>query len=157
MARKKIKLTRAESLSMKQYCASANLRRAARVVTAHYDEALARTGITATQLPLLAAINAEPDLSITQLASILDLERSTVSRELLHLERRGLVKATDGNDARAYALALTAKGHTTLVAAFREWQSAHRELLAAYGEGAFDDVLERVRQLRRTATKLRGA
>jgi DNA-binding MarR family transcriptional regulator len=139
---------------MRQYCASANLRRAARTVTAHYDEALQEAGITATQLPLLAAINAQPNMSITALADALDLERSTVSRELAHLKQRRLVVSAASDDRRAHALELTARGHTTLTAGYRAWKSAHRELLAEYGE-TFDVGLDRVRTLRRAAARLR--
>ena len=143
-----------EALMMRQYCASSNLRRAARTVTAHYDKALRKVGITATQLPILATINAQPNLSITALAKALDLERSTVSRELAHLKQRRLVASGATDDRRAHALELTPRGHATLASAFRAWKAAHRELLSEYGD-AFDDILDRVRTLRRAAARLR--
>jgi DNA-binding MarR family transcriptional regulator len=154
MPRKKV--TRDEALMMRQYCASANLRRAARTVTAHYNKALRAAGISATQLPLLAAINAQPKMSVTALAETLDLERSTVSRELIDLKRRRLVTARGGDDRRAHALALTERGQSTLVKAYRAWQAAHKQLLSEYGD-VFDDILDRVRTLRRAAARLREA
>lgn len=139
---------------MKQYCGSLNLRRTARVLTRHYDEALRPTGVTATQLPLLAAINAGVSTSISALAEELDLERSTVSRELDVLGRLGLIEFRDGSDKRVTALILTARGHKTLAAAFAAWQEAHEAVTAAYGSAAFDTLLNQTRTLGRKVSSL---
>jgi DNA-binding MarR family transcriptional regulator len=145
MARRRI--SREDSLLMGRYCASVNLRRAARLVTRHYDEALAAAGVTATQLPLLAALNAGVGRSITTLADALDLERSTVSREIALLARRGLVASKTGGDKRTTALELTADGHQTLAAAFAAWRRAHEAIVSAYGEEAFEELLSRTYDL----------
>ena len=135
---------------MKKFCASLNLRRAARVITRHYDAALESAGVTATQLPLLAAINAGVNASISALAEELDLERSTVSRELDVLGRRGLLQFTSGpGDQRVTALKLTARGHKTLAAAFDAWQEAHDAIRTAYGAAAFETYLAETRKLGR--------
>ena len=91
MTSNRTSISRDSALEMRRFCASVNFRRAARVVTRHYDAALRTAGITATQLPLLAAIGTGTNASITMLADALDLERSTVSRELDALYRRGLI------------------------------------------------------------------
>lgn len=150
-------ISRESSQHMKKYCASLNLRRAARVVTRHYDQALRAAGITATQLPLLAAINAGVSLSISALAKELDLERSTVSRELDVLERRSLIKSSEGADKRATVLALTPRGHKTLAAAFAAWQEAHDAVTRAYGSDAFDALLVQTKTLGQTVKGLDSA
>jgi DNA-binding MarR family transcriptional regulator len=142
-------ISREESLHMKKFCASLNLRRAARVITRHYDAALESAGVTATQLPLLAAISAGVSASISALAEELDLERSTVSRELDVLGRRGLLQFTTGSDQRVTALKLTARGHKTLAAAFDAWQEAHEAIRSAYGADAFETYLAETRKLGR--------
>src|SRR5512138_1483864 len=58
LMRRNIGLRRDHALHMNAFCASHNLRRAARLVTRHYDRALRPTGITAAQMPILAAISA---------------------------------------------------------------------------------------------------
>ena len=72
-------------------CSAARLLRAARVLTRHYDEALRPAGITITQFGLLNVIKrAEPE-SISDIAGILDIDRTTLSRNLKPLEKANLV------------------------------------------------------------------
>jgi DNA-binding MarR family transcriptional regulator len=141
---------------MARTCGSANLRHAARVVTSHYDRALKPTGITATQLPLLAAIhNGSSSSSISSLAETLHLERTTVSRELSGLCRRKLVAtATGTEDRRTTTLHLTAAGERALSEAFVAWRRAHKAVVAAYGDDAFRKLLENMRQLGTAVKKL---
>jgi DNA-binding MarR family transcriptional regulator len=148
-------VSRDSALQMRRFCASVNFRRAARVVTRHYDAALRAAGITATQLPLLAAISSGTNTSITALAATLDLERSTISREIDHLERRGLI-ATVGStaDRRATALELTPRGRRTLSTAYRAWQRAHDAILGAYGQKRFETLLEQTRELGKSVKAL---
>src|SRR5262245_7906717 len=124
-------ISRDSALEMRRFCASVNFRRAARVLTRHYDSALRKTGLTATQLPLLAAIGSGTNTSITALAETLDLERSTVSRELDTLLGRGLIATASGADRRVTTLRLTARGDRTLKAAHRAWQGAHNAVIKA--------------------------
>ena len=98
------RISRKEALHMAKYCASSNLRRVARAVGRHYDRDLRTAGVTSTQLPVLAAINAGFNGSISALAASLDLERSTVSRELAILVRRGLVTMETAGDKRVSSL-----------------------------------------------------
>lgn len=132
---------------MRKFCASLNLRRTARVVTRVYDRALRAAGVSATQLPLLAAINAGVDSSIGCLAEDLDLERSTVSRELDVLKRRGLIATEAGADRRATKLALTPLGHKTLAKAYQGWERAHESITSEYGEENFEKLLAQTRRL----------
>ncbi len=135
-------ISRESALHMRRYCASANLRRAARVVTRHYNRALRAYGITAIQLPVLAAISAGGHRSISSLAADLDLERSTIV-----LKRRALIEMEAGKDRRAAVPILTPRGRKTLAAAFRAWQRAHDAITGAYGDEAYDALLSQTRQL----------
>jgi len=148
------KVSRESSIMMARSCASANLRRAARVVTRHYDKALRASGITATQLPLLAAINAGFNGSIRELAEAVDLERTTITRELEVLQRRGLVSAIAGEDPRATGFELTSHGDRTLSAAYRAWQRAHDEIAGIYGN--LDKLLTQIREFGRKVNSLGG-
>lgn len=139
---------------MRKFCASLNLRMTARAVTRIYDRALRPLGVTSTQLPLLAAINAGVNASINCLAQDLDLERSTVSRELDVLKRRGLVVAEAALDRRATKLTLTPLGNKTLAAGFRGWQRAHESITREYGEEDFEQLLHHARRLRQHASEI---
>jgi len=134
-------LNRNHALLMGAFCASHNLRRAARLVTRHYDRALRPVGITAAQLPILAAISAGNGNSIAALSKVLDIEASSLSRDLALLQKKGLVRYAAASDRRARALELTRRGDRTLVGAFKAWKKAHGSLLDHLGETAFESML----------------
>ncbi|HEX8408039.1 MAG TPA: MarR family winged helix-turn-helix transcriptional regulator, partial [Thermoanaerobaculia bacterium] len=92
--------------------------------------------------------------SIRSLADDLDLERSTVSRELAGLKRLGLITTSSGTDKRATILALTPRGHKTLSAAFDAWQRAHAAIADEYGQDKLDAFLSEMRQFARTVKSL---
>jgi DNA-binding MarR family transcriptional regulator len=119
---------------MNQSCLSLNLRWAARNVTRHYEQALEKASISATQLPIVAAVHAMEMPSLATLAENLDLERSTVSREVKILVRDGLLELTPGRDGRTKEVHLTRKGVTTLARAIPLWKEAHAELQEMIGE-----------------------
>src|SRR5260370_27547290 len=83
-------------------CAVMNFRQMARAVTAHYDAQLRPAGLRATQLNLLMAIESEAATTITDLAEILAMDRTTLTRNLKLLRGRGLVEKK--------RIALTARG-----------------------------------------------
>jgi len=140
---------------MRAFCASANLRRAARLVTRHYDRALKPIGVTAAQLPILSAISVGAGDSIAELSHTLDIEASGLSRDLALLEKKGLVRLTTGDDRRSRALQLTARGQRTIVRAFKAWQKAHAEILDAVGEQNFQIMLKHTKRVGKAVKDLR--
>src|SRR3982074_2963608 len=116
--RRNTALPREHALHMSVFWASSNLRRAARIVTRHYDRALRPVGVTAAQLPILAAISAGSANSIVAMSRVLDIEASRLSRDLALLEKKGLVRLTTATDRRSRGLQLTPRGQRTLVSAF---------------------------------------
>ena len=141
---------------MSAFCASHNLRRAARLVTRHYDRALRPVGITAAQMPILSAISAGSGNSIAALSNALDIEASSLSRDLALLQKKGLVRYAEADDRRARALELTQRGHRTLVAAFKAWTRAHDALLEHVGENTFETMLRHTKRVGK-AVKTMGA
>ena len=68
-------------------------------------------GITAQQRLFLRCIGKYPGMTATQLASVLHLDRGTVSVSLSRLIKKGLVAGRrQAGDQRRVALSLTAKG-----------------------------------------------
>jgi DNA-binding MarR family transcriptional regulator len=111
-------------------------RRAARAVTALYEEALAPVNLTASQFSTLAALAAhEPGgLGLTPLAEGLGLDRTTLTRVLAPLERRGLaVVAPDPRDARARLARLGPEGRDLMPEATRLWSEAQARVLRHLG------------------------
>ncbi len=69
-------------------CAVMNFRQVARSVTARFDDQLRPVGLRATQLNLLMAIETSTAVTITDLAEILAMDRTTMTRNLKLLRQR---------------------------------------------------------------------
>jgi DNA-binding MarR family transcriptional regulator len=107
-------------------CAVMNFRQVTRVVTAHFDDALRPTGLRATQLNLLVLIEGAFATTVTDLAAILAMDRTTLTRNLKLLRARGLVEAD--------RIALTPKGRKAAAAALPLWEVAQAGIVQGLGE-----------------------
>lgn len=123
------------------YCTA--LRTVTRKVTALYDEALAPLGIGVAQFAILRTLQRVGPVSATALGELVDLDRSTVSRNVRVLERLKLVRLERSpTDLRARAIALTAKGARALDDGAPLWDRAQDALRARLGAPAADTLLK---------------
>ncbi|HUZ02183.1 MAG TPA: MarR family transcriptional regulator [Thermomicrobiaceae bacterium] len=99
-------------------------RREARALTRLYEEHLRPHGLRATQFSVLAALSQKGPTPVGELAEILGLERTTLTRGAALLERNGWVAGDRSQDARERLLGLTPAGLARLEAAFPAWQAA---------------------------------
>ena len=112
------------------------LRQAARHVTQFYDQHLAPSGLRTTQLSILAKLKRLGPLTINALARELVMDRTTLGRTMLPLERDGLIRIQDGaQDRRRKELHLTKSGGERLRAAGGLWREAQMRLETAFGHG----------------------
>src|SRR3979490_201241 len=102
-------------------CLCTSLRQAALAATQIYDAALEPSGLKITMFPLLARISEAGQPTISELARIVDLDRSTLGRNLKVLERSGHVQLSGGEDERSKIVSLTAKGRTRFEKAVPLW------------------------------------
>ncbi len=114
-------------------CAVMNFRQVTRVVTAHFDEALRPAGLRATQLNLLVLIEGAFAVTVTDLAAILAMDRTTLTRNLKLLRARGFVQAD--------RIALTSKGRKAAAVALPLWEVAQAGLVGGLGEGRWVALL----------------
>ena len=121
-------------------CMCHKARMAARVVTRAYDDALRPTGLRATQVSVLAAVGASGALSIKSLADTLQMERSTLTRNLRPLEKRGYVELAAERRYRSRVLTLTSAGRAALVSALPLWEGAQRKLKGRVGQHRWSTV-----------------
>jgi len=132
MAMKEMNASDFETIS--QRCVAFRTRKAARVVTRLYDEALRPSDLKITQFTLLVAIKVAAPESITELADILGLERTTLTRNLSVLERSGLIDVSDEDKSRSRTMVVTKKGLERLGAAYPLWEEAQKKV-----ESSLDD------------------
>lgn len=116
-------------------CVCVNLRRAARAMSQLYDSALADAGVKVTQFSLLRAVERSEPVAITTLADDLDLDRTTLTRNLLPLQRDRLVKLAAGEDQRVTEVRLTAKGRRAIADAVPLWEQVQDKIGRRLGAG----------------------
>lgn len=117
------------TLLVKDCCLCLHVQRAARALARRFDEALRPFGLTNGQFSLLMSLNRPEPPSMGPVASLLAMDRTTLTAALKPLERRGLVKVfPDPSDRRSRTLKLTGKGRNLLARAVPVWQSTHDEV-----------------------------
>ena len=132
-------------------CAVMNLRQAARAVTAQFDAQLQSTGLRATQLNLLMAVETGMATTITDLADILAMDRTTMTRNLKVLRDRGLVEPG--------RISLTARGRRSAATALPLWEQAQTRFVRSLGSQRWESLIDELAAAKaaiRTAAKPRG-
>jgi DNA-binding MarR family transcriptional regulator len=115
-------------------CTCLAVRQAARHVTQFYDRHLASAGLRTTQFSILARLRRHGVMTINVLAEEMVMDRTTLGRNILPLERDGLISIKSGRtDRRSKELRLTDAGLERLRAAFQGWKDAQREFATAFG------------------------
>ncbi len=130
-----------ERLAKARECVCFNLRKTARAITQVYDRALKPSGLRATQFSILVVVSNCRSLTISRLAQQLVMDRTTLTRNLRPLQRRGLLKVTRGEDRRARFVSLTQEGERNLLRALPLWEEAQRHF--EKGLGTMDFYLMR--------------
>ena len=117
-----------------QDCNCLAMRQAARHVTQFYDQCLAPTGLRTTQFSILAKLQRLGPLSINTLAGELVMDRTTLGRTMLPLQRDGLIDVRNAaSDRRSKELHLTQAGAHRLRAALKLWHQAQQRFETAFG------------------------
>jgi len=110
------------------------VRSAARHVTQLYDQFLASSGLRTTQFSILAKLSRRGPLTINRLAEDMAMDRTTLGRNILPLERDGLISiAPAATDRRAKELHLTKTGRKRYEAARTAWSEAQARFEGTFG------------------------
>jgi len=117
------------TLLVRDCCLCLHVQRAARALARRFDDALRPFDLTNGQFSLLMSLNRPEPPPMGPVASLLAMDRTTLTAALKPLERRGLVKIDpDPSDGRGRVLRLTVKGRNLLVRAVPAWQRTHDEV-----------------------------
>lgn len=119
-----------ELLLATRECACLAARRDARLLTRRFDEHLRPHGLRSTQFSVLAALEQTGGIALGELAEMLGLERTTLTRSVGILEDRGWVATMPDADARKRRLAIAPAGRDRLMRALPAWQEAQEEARA---------------------------
>lgn len=112
-----------------QGCTNLKLRQLGRMVARHYEAHVAPTGLKGTQYSLLSYIVKLGPVRAGELAAAMQLDASTLTRNLQPLLRDGLVQMQAGpDDARSRLVVATGAGHTLRARAQKAWKQAQLAL-----------------------------
>lgn len=120
-------------------CPGFYVRRASRAMTQLYDQALAKVDVRGTQFTLMMAISLFGDQGLRHLAKGLSTDRTTLTRTVDGLVRRGWVGELACDDGRTRPLRLTPDGEKKLAQAYDVWRKVHDRVTEELGE---EDVAE---------------
>jgi DNA-binding MarR family transcriptional regulator len=124
-------------------CNCRAVRQAARFVTNIYDHHLAPSGLRISQFGILAVLKHKGPLTINELAAELVIDRTTLGRNILPIEREGLIAVKPSSfDRRSKELHLTAAGKKRYREARKYWVEAQTQFESAFGSKRTDDLRE---------------
>jgi len=124
-------------------CTCARLRKLARRVTRIYDAHLAPQAIKVTQYSLLANA-ARGERTVSEFAAELEMDRSTLSRNLAPLAAQGWVSVSIGSDPRSRSICVTAAGRRKLKAALPLWRKAQCEVESILGTASVGELHRKI-------------
>ncbi len=130
-------------------CLAMRSRLIGRTITGIYDAALRPVGVTAGQLNLLAVVLGRGPVSPGEVASYLNIEKSTMSRNVDRMKRNGWVGVRTGKSARSKELEITESGRRILAKAEPLWRDAQdraREVLGSGGAEAVHQLADSIRK-----------
>ena len=117
------------TLFVRDTCLCLHLRRAARALARRFDDALRPLGLTSGQYSMMMSLNRPQPPNIGSVASLLSMDRTTLTAALKPLQRRDLVTViVDDEDRRGRRLRLTPAGRALLARALPVWRRTHAKI-----------------------------
>jgi DNA-binding MarR family transcriptional regulator len=129
-------------------CIAVRLRLLNRVVTNIYDEALRPLGLKVSQLNILIVTARLGLARPAEVCEILQLDTSTLSRNVERMRAHGWLEVVPGEDARTQPFRLTTQGKHLIEKAVPAWEEAQRqasELLGDQGIALLDKAAKKLR------------
>jgi DNA-binding MarR family transcriptional regulator len=136
------------TILVRDCCLCLHVQRAARALARRFDEALRPFGLTNGQFSLLMSLNRPEPPPMGPVASLLAMDRTTLTAALKPLQRRRLVKVSpDPSDRRSRILILTAEGRELLAQALPVWKNTHEQIEQLVPNRDPNDLRQALREL----------
>jgi DNA-binding MarR family transcriptional regulator len=136
------------TILVRDSCLCLHVQRAARALARRFDDALRPLDLTNGQFSLLMSLNRPQPPGMAAVASLLAMDRTTLTAALKPLQRRGLLKVTpDPRDRRGRLMTLTPKGRKLLARAVPIWKRNHLAIEGLIGGGEPDRLRQNLRAL----------
>lgn len=136
------------TLLVRDSCLCLHVQRAARALARRFDDAFRPMGLTNGQFSILMSLNRPKPPGMAAVASLLAMDRTTLTAALKPLQRRGLLNITpDPADRRGRLMKVTPKGRKLLVRAVPVWKSTHLAVEDLLCDGDHDRFRNHLRAL----------
>ena len=119
------------AIKISKECFCFSLKKAERLISRRYDEALAPFGLRNGQFSMLICISGANLINIQSIAHQLNMDRTTTTAALKPLEKRKLIKITASKeDSRVKLVSITPLGISLLAKAIPAWQKIQDQMKA---------------------------
>jgi DNA-binding MarR family transcriptional regulator len=136
------------TLLVRDHCLCLHMQRAARALARRFDAAFRPLKLTNGQFSLMMSLNRPTPPRLGSVASLLAMDRTTLTAALKPLERRGLVEVKpDPDDKRSRLMILTPEGRRLLARAVPIWDATHAAVEGVLRKGAPHRLREELRAL----------
>ena len=134
-------------------CMCASLRRATRLLSQAYEDAMRPLGLRATQFTVLQSLALAGEITQGQLAEMLGMDITTLTRTLSIMSREGWISKRRGEDRREWRLRLSDKGEAQYSAALPAWEKVQNEMRGRLGNLLSDNLMKLTNDVTKTLTK----
>lgn len=129
-------------------CLCALIRKAGRIATRNYDTFLKPSGLKITQYSMLANIAKNPAITVSELAELLSMNQTTVSRNLRLLEKSGYIHLEgEITDQRIKRIQISDLGISKMNEARPLWEQAQQEMERILGRENIEVMMKSVKRL----------
>ena len=122
-------------------CTGFNLKKATRVIQNLFDEAFKPLGLEGTQYTVLGHIFVHGPISLSKVADLMHVDRTTLARNLSPLERKGLIEIKPGSDKRAKIINVSGKGKEVLAEALPLWKKTQDKIKDTLGIDNWESMI----------------
>ena len=123
-------------------CLCAVIRKAGRILTRQYDKCLKPSGLKITQFSMLVNIARNPAITVSELAKLLVMDQTTVSRNLQVLEKSGYIHLEpEVTDQRIKNIQIADRGMSKVNEARPLWERAQLDMERVLGGQSIEGLL----------------
>lgn len=130
-------------------CLAFRARMLSRVITAIYDDAFSELGLKVSQFSVLTAVANREETRPAELAKVLEMDESTVSRNVERMCAKGWLRLVAGeDDRRSHQITITEKGMALIRKGYPAWQRAQNKVISQLGSDGVSALKSVVRKFR---------
>lgn len=128
-------------------CLLLNFREVCRTITQIYEEQLKTIGLYSTQYTLLVSLKLQKPQQISSIAKTIGLDRTTLTRNLSLLIKKGWVNYEKSTDSRKKIVKITEEGEKILELAFPIWEDVQNTFIKELGNKDFNEIINNLKHM----------